>query len=114
MPTRLPTHTGDRVTEHHDGKTYMTRKRSIIETQRLQSLAQLLDPTQEWTIERKMMSGPVIRISVDAAFVREAKAIADEVVYAQNWLRGMFRKDHGKKAPEDWALKYTDFEMVRG
>lgn len=110
----LPTHTDEKVQEHHEGKYYFTNKRTTQETDRLKTLAEELDATQEWTVTRGLTGGWIIKVSVDAITCREARDVADEVTYAQNWLRGAFRNDHGKKQPEDWALKYQDFELVRG
>lgn len=92
----------------------MTPKRSRYETQRLQQLARDIAHQPEFTVTRKLMHGPVIKVSVDAVTPGEAKAVADEVVYAINWQRGMFKKDHTKKPPEQWALGYEDYELVKG
>lgn len=102
-----------RVEEYHKGKVTRVPERTVGETIRLQYLRKELDPTQEWTVTRRLMNGWEVRVSVDAVQVREAKAVADEVTYALNWLNGAFKDDKFKKGPEEWALKYTDYELVR-
>jgi len=110
--SNVKTHTNEKVQESFGEKYYSVRKRTNQESNRLRTLRDQLNPEQHWTVTRKIHGGVEVRIHVDAINAREAKDQANEVQYALNWMNGAYKNDKGKKEPEDWALKYEDYEMV--
>lgn len=58
-----------------------------------------------YVITRGLPDGMLMRIELDAMTLSEAKFVADEVQYCFNYALLANKDRHGKKEPEDWALR---------